>query len=118
LAEPKLEDILPTGVRAELEAKHGEILAVRTKAGPAAFIGPTRAQYKRHLAVIGEDKTRGERIEEFVTALCVWPDKTQFSGMLDKKPGIALTVYGAITSFAGLEDEKTTKKYETGAEET
>lgn len=111
-------DILPPGKREELEAKHGEILAVRTKAGPAAFIGPTRTQYRRHLTSLNDEKSRPERIEELVLLCLVWPDKATMNAMIERKPGIAPTCYSAILTFSGLEDDKETKKYETGSEGT
>jgi hypothetical protein len=118
LADEKLDDILPPGKRAELEEKYGEILAIRTKAGPAAFKGPSRVQYRRHLSQVSDEKMRGERIDQFVIELNVFPGQVEFSAMLDRKPGIAVTCYSAILAFAGLEDDKETKKYETGAEGT
>jgi hypothetical protein len=120
LAESKIAtEILSKEKKAELEAKHGEIIAVQTKAGPAAFIGPTRTQYRSHLTkMANDDKNRPQNIEAFVIALCIYPSKEELNEMIERKPGIAPTCYNAILEFAGIEEEKHTKKYETGAEET
>lgn len=120
MADTKITtEILSESKKAELEAKHGEIIAVQTKAGAAAFIGPTRTQYRSHLTkMANDDKNRPQNIEAFILALCVHPSKEELNDMIERKPGIAPTCYNAILEFAGIEEEKHTKKYETGAEGT
>lgn len=111
--------ILPEEVQKKLESEHGEICAIMTRAGPAAFRGPTRSEYRRHFAAIQQnEKERPERIEQFLLQLVVYPAGNVLNAMLEKKPGIGPTCYNALMSFAGLEDEKETKKYETGSGET
>lgn len=93
---------------AEHDAKHPEIAVVRTAKGPAIFRRPTRVEYKRHLAMIFDEKKRADAAEFLAMATCVHPPREVFLAWVEEKPGIPLAVADVLSELAGTakkEDE-------------
>lgn len=105
------EDLLPEGVRAKLVAEHGEVLAVKTRAGVAAFRVFKGPEYARYSDMILDEKKRGSASKQLVLSCCVYPDKPTFLSWLDKYPAIELTCMPPLLKFGGFEVEATQKNY-------
>jgi hypothetical protein len=105
------EDLLPEGVRAKLTADHGEVMAVKTRAGVAAFRVFKSQEYARYSDMIMNEKQRGQAGRSLVLSCCVYPDKQTFLAWLDKYPAIELTCTPPLLKFGGFEAEATQKNY-------
>lgn len=93
---------------AEMDAKHPEIAVVNTAKGPAIFRRPTRVEYKRHLAMIFDEKKRADAAEFLALATCVHPPREVFLAWVEEKAGIPLACADVLSELAGAskkEDE-------------
>lgn len=86
---------------AALGKEHGEVAAVDTPCGTAFFRKPTRAEYKRHLGMIFDEKKRADAVEWLARACVVQPARETFDAWLDDKPGIPVLCADALTKLAG-----------------
>ena len=109
----KIEELLSEKEREELEAKYGEITAVKTKSGVAVFRCFKRAEYARYNKLLFEEKTRPQAFEALVCACVVKPDAATFQGWLDKYAGITQTCLNAVLELGGVDADAQTKKYGT-----
>ena len=110
--EPAALDELLTEAEAKaLREKHGEIAAVNTKRGVAAFRSPTRAEYARYNSLIFDEKKRPNAFEALVSTCVVKPDAKTFQTWLDSSPGITETCLNIVLELAGVERDAQTKKY-------
>lgn len=103
--------MLPLDVAEKLKTTHGEIVAVSTKQGVAAFRSPTDAEYGRYNAFLFNEKTRASAFKELVKLCVVHPDRATFEGWLAKSPGIVQTCLESVLNLAGVDTEAQTKKY-------
>lgn len=95
---------------AELESAHGEIVAVHTVLGECAFKRPSRADYKRYMSLLFNEKTRDQAQEVIVRACVIHPSKDEFNKMLDTAPGIATSCSGPVLELAGQVAEPEVRK--------
>lgn len=107
-----LGDLLTDAEVTKLRGEHGEITAVKTKRGVAAFRSPSRAEYARYNALLFDEKTRAKAFEALVCQCVVLPTRATFEGWLEKAPGITQTCLDAVLKLAGVDTEAQTKKYE------
>lgn len=103
--EKPIVEVLPPQLMAELEKKHGEIVAVRTAAGPAAFRVFKRQEYQRFNQMLVDDKKKHMALEFIALACCVYPDQPQFQAMVDRKPGIIASCANAVLEHGGVDGE-------------
>ena len=103
---------IPEDTFKELEAKHGEIVEIETKAGPCAFRPCKRDEYDRYQSLIFEKKTQSKAAEVLVRATVVYPSKEDFTRMLDRYPFIVSTCFTAVAELSGLNMEPEVKKSE------
>lgn len=104
-------DLLPKEVRAKLESEHGEIVAVQTKAGVAAFRVFRGGDYDLFNKRILDDKQRGSAAKPLVLSCVVYPDPQTFLAWCDKYPGIVTTCLNPVLELGGVNSEAETKKY-------
>lgn len=107
-----LGELLSDAEVAKLKSEHGEITAVKTKRGVAAFRAPLRAEYARYNALLFDEKTRAKAFEALVCQCVVLPSRQTFESWLEKAPGITQTCLDAVLGLAGVDTEAQTKKYE------
>src|SRR3990167_8239033 len=86
-----MTDILPAETAQALEKKHGEVVAVQTKAGVAAFRVFTGPEYDRYNSAIFDEKKRTSAFKTLLCSCVVLPDPTVFLGWVDRYPGIIQT---------------------------
>lgn len=106
-------DLLPKEIREKLEAAHGEIVAVETRAGVAAFRIFKRAEFQRYQQMLFDDKQKSAATDQLVLTCCVHPDRNTFLGWLDKYPAIASSCASAVLDLGGYKAEAESKKYGT-----
>lgn len=106
-----LDDLLSEAEASKLKTEHGEITAVQTKKGVAAFRSPTRGEYARYNQYLFDEKTRSKAFESLVLQCVVSPSRQTFEAWLDKSPGITQTCLDAVLKLAGVDTEAQTKKY-------
>jgi hypothetical protein len=109
-----LGDLLPKELREKLEAAHGEIVAVETKAGVAAFKVFNAAAYDRYNKMIFDEKQRPMAFRALVLTCCVHPESALFQQWLDKYPGITQTCLAHVLELGGVNAEAEAKKYGSG----
>ena len=105
------DELLGAELRKKLEAEHGEVIAVKTRGGVAAFKVLTGGDYDRYTDLFMEPKTRRQAMKHAVLAARVYPDVGTFQSWVDKYPGIVMTCFNPVVEFAGVETEAATKKY-------
>lgn len=98
-------EVLPAKTMAELEAKHGEIVAVKTACGPAAFRVCKRQEYQRFNSMLVDDKKKHMALEFLAVACCVFPSQEQFQSMLERKPGIIAACANAVLEHSGVDGD-------------
>lgn len=92
----------------KLKAEHGEVAEVSTPCGTLVFRKPKRAEYKRHLAKVFDEKQRPDAVEWLARVCVVHPTREAFDAMLEDKPGIPILCADALAKLAGAaqgEDE-------------
>lgn len=107
------DDLLSENEARDLRAKHGEVVAVRTKSGVAVFRSCTRQEYARYNSMIFDEKKRAQAFEALVSTCIIKPDAKTFQHWLDKSPGITETCLNAVLELSGVERDAQTKKYST-----
>lgn len=85
----------------KLAGTHPELAVVKTASGKAVFRKPTRPEYKRHLSLLFNEKTRADALEQLARACVVHPDKPTFAQWLEDKPGIPVACADTLTTLAG-----------------
>ncbi len=95
----------------KLRAEHGDVWLLDLGNDQVAFRCPNRAEYKRFLARVSDDrKALPDAQEELARAVVVLPDRAAFSALLDKRPGIASKVVADALKVAGAEEAENAKK--------
>lgn len=97
-------------VLAPLREKHGEVCAVMTVSGPVVFRGPTGAEFARYQAMIFEPKDRASAGKSLCLMCVVSPERTVFSQLIEKKPGLVATCTNPLLELAGVDTEAQLKK--------
>lgn len=110
-SEAPIGDLLGEELRKKLESEHGEIVAVQTKAGVAAFRVFKKAEYDRYNRLFFDEKTRSQSFEVIVKACCVHPDPPTFTAWVDKRPGIVTTCLNHVMDLGGVSTDAESKKY-------
>ncbi len=110
-AESETLDLLPEELRKKLEATHGEIVAVKTKAGVAVFRLCKEPELERYQDLQGNKATSNKSASLFVKTLVVHPDKKVFEAWVSKYPGIAITCLNPVLAFCGVEVDAEKKEY-------
>lgn len=98
-------EVLPAAKMAELEKVHGEVVAVKTAAGPAAFRVFKRQEYQRFNSMLVDDKKKHMALEYIALACCVYPSPEQFQAMVDRKPGIIASCANAVLEHGGVDGD-------------
>jgi hypothetical protein len=106
-------ELLSESERKALEEKHGEVTAVKTKAGVAVFRRFTRGEYALYNKYLFDEKTRPQAFEALVSTCVVQPEASAFQAWLNKYPGITQTCLNAVLELGGVDTEAQTKKYGT-----
>ena len=106
-----LGDLLPKETREKLEAAHGEIVAVETKCGVAAFRVFKGPEYDRYNKMIFDEKQRPTAFRALVATCCVYPEGATFQAWLDRYPGITQTCLNHVLELGGVNAEAEAKKY-------
>jgi hypothetical protein len=104
-------DFLAEELAKKLTADHGECIAVRTKAGVAAFRIFKKAEYDRFNRLLGDEKTRAQAFEMLVFACVVHPVPDVFRSWVERYPAIVTTCINPLLEFGGTSAEVETKKY-------
>ncbi len=95
----------------KLRAEHGDVWLLELGTDQVAFRCPSRAEYKRFLARVSDDrKALPEAQEELARAVVVAPDRPAFGALLDRRPGIAAKVVVDALKVAAAEEAETAKK--------
>lgn len=110
-SEAPLGDLLGEELRKKLEADHGEIVAVQTKSGVAAFRVFTKGEYDAYNKILIDEKRRPEAFGLLVRTCVVHPDKATFNAWVDKYPAIVTTCISHVLELGGLNAEAEAKKY-------
>lgn len=110
-AEAPLGDLLGEELRKKLELEHGEVVAVQTKAGVAAFRVFKKGEYDRYNRALMDEKTRADAFSLLVRTCVVHPDATTFTAWVDKYPAIVTTCISHVLELGGLNAEAEAKKY-------
>lgn len=106
-----LGDLLGEELRKKLEADHGEIVAVQTKPGVAAFRVFKKAEYDRYNRALMDEKTRADAFSLLVRTCVVHPEASNFNAWVDKYPAIVTTCISHVLELGGLNAEAEAKKY-------
>jgi len=107
----ELLNLLPPGVFDELKAKHGDIIAVKTKAGVFAFRTAKRGEYARFNDMLYNEKQRSKASEFLIRTCVVYPGNEQVSSVaaldaaIDRYPGIIVTCSNPLVEACGLDTE-------------
>jgi hypothetical protein len=109
--EISVDELLTVDEAQKLAAQHGEVAAVKTKCGVAAFRSPTDAEYGRYNALLFDEKTRANAFKALVKTCVVKPSRETFEGWVAKSPGIVQTCLNAVLELAGVDTDAQTKKY-------
>lgn len=88
----------------------GEVVAVMTACGPAAFRGPTSAEYTRVKAMAQNPNDRVAASKALCLMCVVSPAREVFGTWLDRKPGIVDVVDDHIFELAGIDKQAAVKK--------
>jgi hypothetical protein len=89
-----------------LKAKHGSKLRVITitneDGDKEEFVAkmPSRAEFKRFVALLSDDDTKADAFESISISCVVHPE--HFEGMLEDRPGLAMTLGGKVAELAGV----------------
>jgi hypothetical protein len=105
------DELLGTELCQRLEKEHGEILAIKTRAGVAAFKVFSKGDYDRYTDLLMKEGTRAKAFSHIVFASRIHPEAQVFMGWVDKYPGIITTCANPVLEFGGVDTEATTKKY-------
>ena len=94
-----------------LRVEHGDVWLLELGTDQVAFRCPSRAEYKRFLARVSDDrKALPDAQEELARAVVVLRDRAAFGALLDKRPGIASKVVTDALKVAGAEEAENAKK--------
>ncbi len=99
-------EVLPQATLDALAKEHGrDVVAVQTKAGPAAFRVFKRPEYARFNGMLGDDKTKAAALEYIVRATVVYPSGPDFDAMIDRYPGIIASCANEVLVLGGVEGD-------------
>jgi len=88
-------------VMAQLKSEHGvDLFVYSTEDTTIVFRKPKRAEHKRFLDQISSDKSKADAMEIYVRGAVVYPDKADFSSLLDEYAGLIEVLAGEIASAA------------------
>ncbi len=107
-------DLIDPKVRAELEAAHGPVIAVKTVGGVFAFRIARRQEYDRYNALLFNEKTRPKAGEALCMMCIVWPNQVAFNSAVDRFPGIITTCVNPLLEHCGLDTEAAVGKSGSG----
>lgn len=88
----------------------GEVVAIMTACGPAAFRGPTAAEYVRIKSMAQNANDRASASKALCLMCVLFPTREVFGSWLDKKPGIVDVVDDHIFELAGIDKSAAVKK--------
>lgn len=105
MADVQFTDIVSAEKQAELEAKYGELRALRHASKPLAVVlrEPRRAEYKMYRAGAINERTRPEAQETLFKQICVFPEgAAAIEQLLDAWPAAPEACTALIDKLAGL----------------
>ena len=105
------DELLAKELRDKLEKEHGEILAIKTRAGVVVFKVFSKGDYDRYTDLLMKEGTRAKAFSHIVFASRIHPEAQAFMNWVDKYPGIITTCANPVLEFGGVETEAATKKY-------
>jgi hypothetical protein len=85
----------------QLAKEHEFIGVVHTQAGVAIFRRPKPAEYRRHFAMIFDEKDRALSLEVLARATVVHPSKQEFDKWLSEWPGIPSACSETLMELSG-----------------
>ena len=88
----------------------GEVAAVMTAMGPAAFRGPTSGEYARVKAMAQNPAERASAAKTLCLICVLDPAREVFASWIDKKPGIVDVCDDPIFELAGVDKSAAVKK--------
>lgn len=88
----------------------GEVVAIMTACGPAAFRGPTAAEYTRFKAMAQNANDRVSASKALCLMCVLAPTREVFGTWVDKKPGIVDVVDDHVLALAGFDKQAEVKK--------
>lgn len=101
---------VPAEILDQLQAKHQDVAILSANDEVIVVRPPTRPEYKRFRARSVDVNMRADAVEELTKSVLLYPDRTGFDVILDKKPALA-DVFGAkVLELAGLTQEAEVKK--------
>lgn len=90
-------------IYAELVEKFGEeeLDITETKLGPIVVRTPTRGEYKRFRSQIKANGDNGELVEQLGRTAVVFPSRTEFDAILNRRPALADVIGNKALELAG-----------------
>jgi hypothetical protein len=89
---------------------NGEVVAVMTVMGPAAFRGPTSSEYARVKAMAQNPADRFATAKTLCLICVLSPERSVFAAWIEKKPGIPDICDDHIYELAGIDKSAAVKK--------
>jgi hypothetical protein len=96
----------------ELKAKYADKeLELIEAAGEKLVAGtPSKAEWNKFQSWIQDEKKKSLAYHDFVIGSIVYPPTQELEALLDRKPGLAITVASQLSEMAGLDSRVTRKK--------
>lgn len=96
-----------------LKAKHGSklrVITLNSEDGKEEFVAkmPSRGEFKRFVGLLSDDDTKADAFESISVSCIVYPEN--FEGMLEDRPGLAMTLGGKIAELAGVTKRTESRK--------
>lgn len=109
--ESESVQLLSEEVKAELEAKYSEFVAVQTTCGVSCHRTLTEQEYDRYQAMVFDDANRSKASKVAALLTLIYPDQKTYQTWLSRKPGIAGTCSMKVLELSGYQENAVSKKY-------
>jgi hypothetical protein len=107
---------IPQETLAALHTEHGEVWTYESESATVAFRCPTGPEWKRFVSTSARDqKMAPEALERLAASCIVWPSPEQYAALVDRRPGLALSVGDEVAKVARDKDPADARKYKPGA---